>query len=249
MNHKIVTPFISLLLSAVLLQGCVTDVNSPTPVNNSTPSSSPSNNVSVPLPVLNRLFGDKLFTAALKSRVQLTDEQIATLRKVSSDELAKLRSAKGENQATADTEASARVLKSIRDLAGSDKADQILAMALERQSELPETEATKDEPTLLKGPNAVPPDTRVVVNIPAFRMDIFREGRLFKSYKIGIGYQQYPLPTGFRKAEMIIFKPTWTQPNEPWATSPGEIVPAGSSDNPLGPIKIPIGGANLIHGR
>ncbi len=104
------------------------------------------------------------------------------------------------------------------------------------------------EPVQLKGPNAVPKDTRIVVNIPAFRMDVFREGSLLKSYKIGIGYQQYPLPTGFRKAEMIIFNPTWTQPNEPWASSPGLVVPAGVAGNPLGPIKVPIGGANLIHG-
>jgi lipoprotein-anchoring transpeptidase ErfK/SrfK len=104
------------------------------------------------------------------------------------------------------------------------------------------------EPALLPGPNAVPRDTRIVVNIPAFRMDVFHEGTLVKSYKIGIGYQQFPLPTGFRKAEMIIFNPTWTQPNESWASNPGLVVPAGSKGNPLGPIKIPIGGANLIHG-
>lgn len=104
------------------------------------------------------------------------------------------------------------------------------------------------EPALLKGPNAVPPDTRIVVNIPAFRMDVFRDGTLLKSYRIGIGYQQFPLPTGFRKAEMIIFNPTWTQPNESWASNPGEVVPAGVKGNPLGPIKVPIGGANLIHG-
>jgi lipoprotein-anchoring transpeptidase ErfK/SrfK len=104
------------------------------------------------------------------------------------------------------------------------------------------------EPVLLKGPNAIPKDTRIVVNIPAFRMDVFRDGTLLKSYKIGIGYQQFPLPTGFRKAEMIIFNPTWTQPNESWASDPGLVVPAGASGNPLGPIKIPIGGANLIHG-
>jgi lipoprotein-anchoring transpeptidase ErfK/SrfK len=108
--------------------------------------------------------------------------------------------------------------------------------------------AANAEPVQLKGPNAVPKDTRIVVNIPAFRMDIFREGSLLKSYKIGIGYPQFPLPTGFRKAEMIIFNPTWTQPNESWASNPGEVVPAGASGNPLGPIKIPIGGANLIHG-
>ena len=106
----------------------------------------------------------------------------------------------------------------------------------------------QQEPALLPGPNAVPRDTRIVVNIPAFRMDVFHEGTLMKSYKIGIGYQQFPLPTGFRKAEMIIFNPTWTQPNESWASNPGLVVPAGSKGNPLGPIKIPIGGANLIHG-
>jgi ribosomal protein L12E/L44/L45/RPP1/RPP2 len=79
-------------------------------------------------------------------------------------------------------------------------------------------------------------------------MDVFRDGTLLKSYKIGIGYQQFPLPTGFRKAETIIFNPTWTQPNESWASNPGEVIPAGSEENPLGPIKVPIGGANLIHG-
>ncbi|HXI25744.1 MAG TPA: L,D-transpeptidase [Pyrinomonadaceae bacterium] len=109
-------------------------------------------------------------------------------------------------------------------------------------------QAANAEPVQLEGPNAVPKDTRIVVNIPAFRMDVFREGSLLKSYKIGIGYPQFPLPTGFRKAEMIIFNPTWTQPNESWAANPGLVVPAGSAGNPLGPIKVPIGGANLIHG-
>src|SRR6476646_3372139 len=79
-------------------------------------------------------------------------------------------------------------------------------------------------------------------------MDLFRDGTLVKTYKIGIGYPEFPLPRGFRKAEMIIFNPTWTQPNESWASNPGEVVPAGAPGNPLGPIKIPIGGANLIHG-
>src|SRR5207302_721450 len=103
-------------------------------------------------------------------------------------------------------------------------------------------------PAMLQGPNAVPKDTRIVVNIPAFRMDLFQDGRLVKSYKIGIGYPEFQLPRGFRKAEMIIFNPTWTQPNESWASNPSEVVPAGAGGNPLGPIKVPIGGANLIHG-
>ena len=112
-------------------------------------------------------------------------------------------------------------------------------------------DTTSEQPaelTMLPGPNAVPKDTRIVVNIPSFRMDVFKGGTLLKSFKIGIGYVEYPLPRGLRKAEMIIFNPTWTQPNEPWASNPGQVVPAGAAGNPLGPIKVPIGGANLIHG-
>ena len=104
------------------------------------------------------------------------------------------------------------------------------------------------EPTMLPGPNAVPKDTRIVVNIPAFRMDVFKDGVLVKSYKVGIGYPEYPLPRGLRKAETIIFNPTWTPPNEPWVANPGVVVPAGSKANPLGPIKVPIGAPSLIHG-
>jgi len=115
-------------------------------------------------------------------------------------------------------------------------------------SEAATQQSETNEPVMLKGPNAVPKDTRIIVNIPAFRMDVFQEGTLLRSFKIGIGYQQFPLPTGFRKAEQIIFNPTWTQPNESWASDPGAITPAGAAGNPLGPIKVPIGGANLIHG-
>jgi hypothetical protein len=106
---------------------------------------------------------------------------------------------------------------------------------------------------MLKGPNGVPTDTRVVVNIPAFRMDLFEDGSLVKTYQVGIGYPQFPLPQGLRKAQTIIFNPTWTPPDSPWVAdmkniTPGETVEAGSKLNPLGPIKIPIGLPSLIHG-
>src|SRR5258708_3829863 len=83
-------------------------------------------------------------------------------------------------------------------------------------------------------------------------MDVFANGSLVKSYTVGIGYPQFPLPQGLRKAQMIIFNPTWTPPDSPWVDSmnvtPGEVIGAGSKQNPLGPIKIPIGSPSLIHG-
>lgn len=108
-------------------------------------------------------------------------------------------------------------------------------------------------PEMLSGPNAVPTDTRVVVNIPAFRMDIFDDGSLVKSYKVGIGTPEFPLPQGMRAADTVIFNPTWTVPDEEWAAEMnnvkvGETVEAGSKNNPLGWIKIPIGLPSLIHG-
>jgi hypothetical protein len=82
-------------------------------------------------------------------------------------------------------------------------------------------------------------------------MDIFEGGKLTQSYKVGIGYPEFPLPTGLRSAKSIIFNPTWTPPDEPWVKgkfAPGKTVEAGSKLNPLGPIKIPIGLPSLIHG-
>jgi len=102
--------------------------------------------------------------------------------------------------------------------------------------------------------NFAPTDTRIVINAPAYRMDVFRNGELVKSYRVGIGYPEFPLPTGLRSAKSIIFNPPWTPPDEPWVEAPGSKVKvgkkieAGDKLNPLGLLKIPIGLPSLIHG-
>jgi L,D-transpeptidase ErfK/SrfK len=102
-------------------------------------------------------------------------------------------------------------------------------------------------------PYMAPADTRIVVNAPAYRMDVFRNGQLVKSYKVAIGYPEFPLPTGMRKANTIVFNPPWVPPDEPWVEGSnkvkiGQKIPAGDKLNPLGVIKIPIGLPSLIHG-
>jgi len=115
--------------------------------------------------------------------------------------------------------------------------------------------AMRATPTPALTPSPTPAnDTRIVINAPAYRMDVFDNGALVKSYLIGIGYPEFPLPTGMRMADAIIFNPTWTPPDEPWVESPrsqvkvGQKVAAGSKLNPLGLVKIPIGLPSLIHG-
>lgn len=242
---------------------------SPSPSPSSSPSGSVSQTNSVTLPVLDALFSDEAFKSTLKAKVELTDDQLAQLQKIASEEVARLRQLNVEEQSGEQSpqaeQSRERAAAGIRGVIGEQKATELFALARDywvKGNEALEASKTDKgatapgnapENTLLPGPNAVPKDTRVVVNIPAFRMDVFKDGSLVKSYKVGIGYPEFPLPTGLRKAQTIIFNPTWTPPDEPWVArmknvSVGEKVAAGSKLNPLGPIKIPIGLPSLIHG-
>jgi L,D-transpeptidase ErfK/SrfK len=250
LNSKLalLVPIIALLFTA-----CERQAQSPQAVDTPNPSATAGVTETVPitLPVLDALLAQETFKAELKSKLQLTDEQIDSLRKISSDEVNRLRRANAENQSGSAEIARQNAIEAIRGVIGAEKSEQLLALARDRwnKGSDPEATAAKDaEPIMLKGPNAVPKDTRIIVNIPAFRMDLFADGKLIKSYKVGIGYPEFPLPQGLRKAQQIIFNPTWTPPDEPWVKNPGVTVEAGSKQNPLGPIKVPIGAPSLIHG-
>ena len=243
-------------IGILFLAGCTRQAQTPpAPVAASTPPTA-AEAVPITLPVLDALFGEDAFKAELKAKLQLTDDQIAALRRISSEAVTKLHKSNAELQAGSAEAARQNAIESIRSAIGPDKSDQLLALARDRwnkgSEELEAAVAKNAEPVMLQGPNAVPSDTRIVVNIPAFRMDVFRNGALVKSYRVGIGYPQFPLPQGLRKAQQIIFNPTWTPPDEPWVNgmnmTPGQVIAAGSKQNPLGPIKIPIGSPSLIHG-
>jgi lipoprotein-anchoring transpeptidase ErfK/SrfK len=206
------------------------------------------------LPLLDAFFAQEKFADDLKSKLQLTDDQVKQLRSIARQETSKLHESNNDDQyvggaAAARQQASEKIKAAI----GVQKSNELIAFVSERWSS--GGAATNTSPaTSTATPSSTPQDTRIVVNAPAFRMDIFEDGRLIKSYKIGIGYPEFPLPTGLRKADTIIFNPTWTPPDEPWVESAnskvkvGEKVAAGDELNPLGPIKIPIGLPSLIHG-
>jgi lipoprotein-anchoring transpeptidase ErfK/SrfK len=205
------------------------------------------------LPLLDALLSDEKFVGRLKQDLKLSDEQIASLKRVSKAEIERLQETNAEDTDDNATAARTRAADEISKILGDEKAKQLSTAANEYWSKGDQSDDTAKTVEMLKGPNAVPTDTRVVVNIPAFRMDLFQDGSLVKSYKVGIGYPQFPLPFGLRKANQIIFNPTWTPPDSPWVekmknVTAGETVKAGDKDNPLGPIKIPIGLPSLIHG-
>ncbi|HSD46646.1 MAG TPA: L,D-transpeptidase family protein [Pyrinomonadaceae bacterium] len=256
----------SLIATLTIATACApaqNDSNSPAvPQTTATPSpspgaspSAPAQTVQITLPLLDALLAENGFVRELKDKGKLSDEQIESLKRASQSEINRLRETNAEETDGTDTDAPARAADQLRSILGDEKATQVTAIANEYWA--------KGDPTaegagnngfeMLRGPNAVPTDTRVVVNIPAFRMDLFENGSLVKSYKVGIGYPEFPLPFGLRKAQSVIFNPSWTPPDSPWVAkmknaTPGERIEPGSKDNPLGPIKIPIGLPSLIHG-
>jgi lipoprotein-anchoring transpeptidase ErfK/SrfK len=215
------------------------------------------------LPTLDALLVDETFRIELKDRLELSGEKIDELRAVTREENSLLRNAADESATTA---ALTRAEERITEIIGAPAAERLYALARERWNDETARAAGERESHTPSGipaatytpggdmPNAIPNDTRIVINAPAYRMDIFENGKLTKSYRIGIGYPEFPLPAGMRTANEIIFNPTWTPPDEPWVESPsskvkvGQEVKAGSPLNPLGLVKIPIGSPSLIHG-
>jgi lipoprotein-anchoring transpeptidase ErfK/SrfK len=195
------------------------------------------------LPVLDALFYEPDFSKQLKSELGLSAEQIDKLKSAAHTSLKELNedgTADGTSARSATQEYEAR----IKEVIGADKFPKLQQLISKRYSQGVEGLAP------LK-PNFIPTDTRIVVNAPAFRLDVFQDGKLIKSYKVGIGYPEFPLPTGMRRADTLIFNPSWTPPDEPWVKGkfqPGQKVSGASDLNPLGVIKIPIGMPSLIHG-
>jgi lipoprotein-anchoring transpeptidase ErfK/SrfK len=255
----------SLIAAFTFTTACTTQPNNsnspavaqttPSPTPSASPAATQTSSVQVTLPLLDALLAEDAFVRQLKDKAKLSDQEIESLKRASGAEINRLREANFEETNGENGDAPTRAAEQLRSIIGDEKATQVAAIANEYWAKGdPAAEgAATNGVEMLPGPNAVPSDTRVVVNIPAFRMDLFQNGSLVKSYKVGIGYPEFPLPLGLRKAQTVIFNPSWTPPDSPWVATmknatPGETIEPGSKNNPLGPIKIPIGMPSLIHG-
>ena len=92
----------------------------------------------------------------------------------------------------------------------------------------------------------------ITVNIPAYRLTLWQNGKEVRTYPIGIGRRSFPLPVGERKATEIIWNPEWIPPDSGWVEESedvevGERIEADDPRNPLGKLKITLGGGILIH--
>lgn len=258
-----------LLLSAILFSSCAkkvaddrlsTDTTQKTvtvaqPVSTTTTTY----NYPVTLPVVDAFFADSGFVQDSKKQLQLSDSDIVKVRNVAHNAVSQLNedaapqsSTTPQSQQLAQTQLTGAI--------GADKANKLISYIRDRWAGVQTTATSGDSSSSIPDSlspagkvNNVPGDSRIVVNIPEFRMDVFDSGQLSKSYKIAIGYPEFPLPVGMRKASTIIINPTWTPPDELWVdtsskVSAGQKIAAGDKLNPLGALKIPIGLPSLIHG-
>lgn len=212
--------------------------------NVSSMTSESRSDVPVTMPVIDAMFADEGFAQAVRTAVSLTDEELTKVKNAAREAVLQLNGDPAEDARRSTKSTTESTRRDLESLIGKQKAGDLIAFVQSRWAG-----DTQSQP--VGEPNSVPTDSRVVVNAPAYRMDVFRDGKLTKTYKIGIGYPEFPLPTGLREAKEIIFNPSWTPPDEPWVKgkfSPGKKVEAGSKLNPLGLIKIPIGLPSLIHG-
>lgn len=95
-------------------------------------------------------------------------------------------------------------------------------------------------------------DVKITVNVPAFTMTLWQNGKEIKSYYVGVGRKNYPIPVGMRSADKIILNPNWIPPDSEWVRNSASVEPyqkitADDPLNPLGKIKIPLGQAYLLH--
>lgn len=95
-------------------------------------------------------------------------------------------------------------------------------------------------------------NVRITVNVPAFTMTLWQGGKEIKSYYVGVGKKDFPIPVGMRSADKIILNPNWIPPDSEWVRNSSNVEPyqkitADDPLNPLGKIKIPLGQAYLLH--
>lgn len=91
---------------------------------------------------------------------------------------------------------------------------------------------------------------RIEVNVSARELRVYEDdlhgSKPVHVYPIAVGSTQHRTPIGERELQQIVWNPIWFPPKSEWAKT-AKITPPGPR-NPLGPVKMDLGGAILIHG-
>lgn len=95
-------------------------------------------------------------------------------------------------------------------------------------------------------PDSIATELALVLNLPASRLDLLREGRLETSYRVAIGQPEFPTPTGQFLVSAAEWNPWWVPPAREW-TKGQEPMPPGPT-NPMGRVKLFFRAFYYLHG-
>jgi lipoprotein-anchoring transpeptidase ErfK/SrfK len=91
--------------------------------------------------------------------------------------------------------------------------------------------------------------TVITVDKSAFKLRLFKDLKVVKSYPVAVGQPAYPTPSGLFAITSKQVNPTWSVPNSPWAGElQGTTVEGGSAANPLKARWMGIANGVGIHG-
>jgi lipoprotein-anchoring transpeptidase ErfK/SrfK len=108
----------------------------------------------------------------------------------------------------------------------------------------PSAEATAAASHAVDAPDA--DRMRIVVNLPAYRLDVYRGDSLVRTFPVTIGAPGYETPTGSYEIDDIIFNPWWHPPTSDWAIGKSPVAPG--PENPMGRAKLNFAPLLYLHG-
>ncbi|HEU4463609.1 MAG TPA: L,D-transpeptidase [Gemmatimonadota bacterium] len=120
-----------------------------------------------------------------------------------------------------------------------------VALSLVPPAEGREAPACDASTFLAAPPDSVPP-LRLVLNVPATRLDVLVEGHPSRSYLVAVGTDDHRTPIGSFSIDRIVWNPWWVPPPFDWARNM-KVTPPGP-DNPTGRVKLFFGYYHFLHG-
>jgi hypothetical protein len=93
---------------------------------------------------------------------------------------------------------------------------------------------------------AAPAQFRMVVNIPAYRLDAYVGDSVARTTGVAVGMPRFRTPRGSFTITSVEWNPWWIPPKSPWAAKDTIMRPGPT--NPMGRVKINFGGLYFLHG-
>lgn len=87
---------------------------------------------------------------------------------------------------------------------------------------------------------------RLVLNIPAYRLEVWKGSARTHSFNVAIGTAKFPTPTGSFEVTEVTWNPWWLPPESDWARKEKPQPPG--PENPLGVVRMRFAPLYALHG-